>query len=75
MKFIKGTILIILVLTAVGVLFRGWIYRSLVTYKTGFGRGIAIPPARKQDLMHETIFESGMRKDLCSSIIQADTIK
>ncbi len=31
-KFIKRTILAILILAAVGVFFRGWIYRSLVTY-------------------------------------------
>jgi len=34
MKFIKRTILTILILTAVGILFRGWIYRSVVTYNS-----------------------------------------
>ncbi len=34
MKFIKRTILAILILTAVGLLFRGWFYRHLVTYKS-----------------------------------------
>jgi len=34
MKFIKRTVLTILVLTTVGLLFRGWIYRHLVTYKS-----------------------------------------
>lgn len=33
-KFIKRTLLIILFLTAVGVLFRGWIYGHAVTYKS-----------------------------------------
>jgi len=34
MKFVKRTILIILILTVVGFLFRGWFYRHLVTYKS-----------------------------------------
>ncbi len=34
MKVIKRTILIILVLTIIGILFRGWFYRHLVTYKS-----------------------------------------
>ncbi len=34
MKFIKRIVLTILVLTTVGFLFRGWIYRHLVTYKS-----------------------------------------
>ncbi|MBP9021738.1 MAG: hypothetical protein KBH06_00925 [Spirochaetes bacterium] len=34
MKFIKRTILAILILTAVILLFRGWIYRNLITYKS-----------------------------------------
>ena len=34
MKFIKRTLLIILILTTVGFLFRGWFYRHLVTYKS-----------------------------------------
>lgn len=34
MKFIKRTLLIILILTTVGLLFRGWFYRHLVTYKS-----------------------------------------
>ena len=34
MKFIKRTLLIILILTSVGLLFRGWFYRHLVTYKS-----------------------------------------
>lgn len=34
MKFIKRTVLTILILTTVGFLFRGWIYRRLVTYKS-----------------------------------------
>jgi hypothetical protein len=34
MKFIKRTLIIILILTTVGLLFRGWFYRHLVTYKT-----------------------------------------
>lgn len=33
MKFIKRTVLIILILVAAGILFRGWIYRNLATYK------------------------------------------
>lgn len=34
MKFIKRTLLTILILTTVGLLFRGWFYRHLVTYKS-----------------------------------------
>jgi hypothetical protein len=34
MKFIKRTLIIILILTIVGLLFRGWFYRHLVTYKS-----------------------------------------
>lgn len=34
MKLIKRTCIVILVLTAVGLLFRGWFYRHLVTYKS-----------------------------------------
>jgi len=34
MKFIKRTILTILILIAVGLLFRGWFYRHLITYKS-----------------------------------------
>lgn len=34
MKIIKWTVLTILILTAVGLLFRGWFYRHLVTYKS-----------------------------------------
>jgi hypothetical protein len=34
MKFIKRTILTILILTAGGVLFRGWFYRHLLTYRS-----------------------------------------
>lgn len=34
MKFIKRTLIIILILTTVGILFRGWFYRHLVTYKS-----------------------------------------
>lgn len=34
MKFIKRIFLIIFILTAVGLLFRGWFYRHLVTYKS-----------------------------------------
>jgi len=34
MKIFKRTILIILILTTVGLLFRGWLYRNLVTYKS-----------------------------------------
>jgi hypothetical protein len=34
MKFIKRTLIIILILTTVGLLFRGWLYRYLVTYKS-----------------------------------------
>lgn len=34
MKLIKQIFLIILILTTVGLLFRGWIYRNLVTYKS-----------------------------------------
>ena len=33
-KFIKRTLLAILILTIVGLLFRGWFYRHLVTYKS-----------------------------------------
>ena len=34
MKFIKRTLIIILILTTVGFFFRGWFYRHLVTYKS-----------------------------------------
>lgn len=34
MKFIKSAALTILILTAVGFLFRGWFYRHLITYKS-----------------------------------------
>ena len=34
MKFIKRTLLIILIISTVGLLFRGWFYRHLVTYKS-----------------------------------------
>lgn len=34
MKFIKRTILTILILTIIGLLSRGWIYRHLVTYES-----------------------------------------
>lgn len=34
MKIIKRILLTLLVLTTVGLLFRGWIYRHLVTYKS-----------------------------------------
>ena len=34
MKFIKRTFLTILILTTVVILFRGWVYRHLVTYKS-----------------------------------------
>lgn len=34
MKFIKRTFLTILILTTVGLLFRGWFYRHSVTYKS-----------------------------------------
>ena len=34
MKFIKRILLTILILTTVGLLFRGWFYRHLVTYKS-----------------------------------------
>jgi hypothetical protein len=34
MKFIKRTFITILILTTVGLLFRGWFYRHLVTYKS-----------------------------------------
>jgi len=34
MKFIKRASLTILILTTVGLLFRGWLYRHLITYKS-----------------------------------------
>ena len=34
MKFIKRTLLIILIISTVGLFFRGWFYRHLVTYKS-----------------------------------------
>ena len=34
MKFIKRTLIIVLILTTVGLLFRGWFYRHSVTYKS-----------------------------------------
>ncbi|UIR57961.1 hypothetical protein LZQ00_09090 [Sphingobacterium sp. SRCM116780] len=34
MKVIKGIIISILVLVLIGLLFRGWIYRHLITYKS-----------------------------------------
>ena len=34
MKFIKRALLIILIISNVGLLFRGWFYRHLVTYKS-----------------------------------------
>ncbi len=34
MRFVKWTALVILTLAVVGVLFRGWFYRHLVTYKS-----------------------------------------
>ena len=34
MKFIKRTLIIILILTTVGLIFRSWFYRHLVTYKS-----------------------------------------
>ena len=34
MKILKRTLLIILVLIAVGLLFRGWFYRHLISYKS-----------------------------------------
>lgn len=34
MKFIKRTFLTIIILTAVGILFRGWLFRNLVTYES-----------------------------------------
>lgn len=34
MKFIKQTFITILILTTVGLLFRGWFYRNLVHYKS-----------------------------------------
>lgn len=34
MKFIKRALLIILIISTVGLLFRGWFYRHLVTYKS-----------------------------------------
>ncbi len=34
MKFVKRLFLIILILTTIGILFRGWFYRHLVTYKS-----------------------------------------
>jgi hypothetical protein len=42
MKFINRTILTILILTAVGLLFRGWFYRHLITYKS-FGLRTTYP--------------------------------
>lgn len=34
MKWIKRTMLAILIIVTAGVLFRGWLYRNLITYKT-----------------------------------------
>jgi len=34
MKFIKQTFIITLILATIGILFRGWLYRHLVTYKS-----------------------------------------
>lgn len=34
MNFIKRTFIIILIITTIGLFFRGWIYRHLVTYKS-----------------------------------------
>lgn len=34
MGFVKRTLIIILILTTVGIMFRGWFYRHLVTYKS-----------------------------------------
>src|SRR5436190_1114435 len=34
MKFIRRTLLTILILLAIGLLFRGWLYRHLVTYES-----------------------------------------
>jgi hypothetical protein len=34
MKFLKGAILTIIILTTAGLLFRGWLYRHFVTYKS-----------------------------------------
>jgi hypothetical protein len=34
MKFVKRTLLTILILTTFGLLFRGWFYRHLITYKS-----------------------------------------
>ena len=34
MKIIKRILLTILILTTVGILFRGWFYRHLITYKS-----------------------------------------
>jgi hypothetical protein len=34
MKILKGILLSILILTAIGIVFRGWFYRHLITYKS-----------------------------------------
>jgi hypothetical protein len=50
MKIIKRTILTILILIAVGALFRGWIYRFVVTYKSeGIRNSYVVPNKQFSD--------------------------
>ncbi|HCS20320.1 MAG TPA: hypothetical protein DIW47_07130 [Bacteroidetes bacterium] len=54
MKFLKRTLFTILLLTAVGILFRGWIYRQLITYKSaGIRTNYAATDDKLVALIHE----------------------
>lgn len=58
MKFIKRTLLTILILTTVGLLFRGWFYRHLVTYKSvGLRTNYSATDAKLTDYIHAYIDE------------------
>jgi hypothetical protein len=43
MKVIKRIVLIILILVAAGLIFRGWLYRQLITYKSIGQRTVYLP--------------------------------
>jgi hypothetical protein len=58
MKFIKRTFLTILILTAVGLMFHGWFYRHLVTYKPiGFRTNYSATGKKPTDLIDANIDE------------------
>ena len=78
MKFIKRSLIIILILTTVGILFRGMFYRHIVTYKSV---GLRTNYSAKDKKLTDYIESSIDNKDntdinqICSLVIKSTVSK